>query len=104
MQMYRLPNLARQVANARLFPIVSSTAPSVSVSHRRGYAKDVRFGADVRAQMLVGVDILADAVAVTMGPKVPKFTRLLDINNVDYNNPFKLCISCKLPVGKKCDP
>jgi len=36
----------------------------------RGAAKDVRFGAEVRAEMLKGVDILADAVAVTMGPKV----------------------------------
>lgn len=35
----------------------------------RGVAKDVKFGADARAAMLVGVDILADAVAVTMGPK-----------------------------------
>merc|ERR1712071_152447 len=33
------------------------------------YAKDVRFGSEVRALMLQGVDILADAVAVTMGPK-----------------------------------
>ena len=33
-------------------------------------AKDVRFGADVRAEMLKGVDVLADAVSVTMGPKV----------------------------------
>lgn len=33
------------------------------------YAKDVRFGPDVRSLMLKGVDILADAVAVTMGPK-----------------------------------
>lgn len=32
-------------------------------------AKDVRFGADVRAEMLKGVDVLADAVSVTMGPK-----------------------------------
>lgn len=35
----------------------------------RTYAKDVRFGPEVRALMLQGVDILADAVAVTMGPK-----------------------------------
>ncbi len=28
-----------------------------------------RFGAEVRAEMLKGVNILADAVAVTMGPK-----------------------------------
>ncbi|CAH0594209.1 unnamed protein product [Chrysodeixis includens] len=35
----------------------------------RFYAKEVRFGPDVRSLMLQGVDILADAVAVTMGPK-----------------------------------
>ncbi|XP_068151448.1 60 kDa heat shock protein homolog 2, mitochondrial [Drosophila tropicalis] len=35
----------------------------------RSYAKDVRFGPEVRAMMLQGVDVLADAVAVTMGPK-----------------------------------
>ncbi|KAL3189206.1 hypothetical protein MRX96_022039 [Rhipicephalus microplus] len=38
-------------------------------SLRRHYAKDIRFGPDVRALMLQGVDVLADAVAVTMGPK-----------------------------------
>ncbi len=32
-------------------------------------AKDVRFGEDARARMLHGVDILADAVKVTLGPK-----------------------------------
>ncbi|TGZ61250.1 hypothetical protein CRM22_008095 [Opisthorchis felineus] len=42
---------------------------SVRVAPLRGLAKDVKFGADARAAMLVGVDILADAVAVTMGPK-----------------------------------
>lgn len=35
----------------------------------RGYAKDVKFGPEVRGMMLQGVDVLADAVAVTMGPK-----------------------------------
>lgn len=35
----------------------------------RSYAKDVKFGPEVRALMLQGVDVLADAVAVTMGPK-----------------------------------
>lgn len=55
---------------------VNNAAPSTSAisavhSHesRRGAAKDIKFGADVRAQMLTGVDVLADAVAVTMGPK-----------------------------------
>src|SRR5712671_2377349 len=32
-------------------------------------AKDVRFGGDARARMIRGVDILADAVKVTLGPK-----------------------------------
>src|SRR6204780_1075067 len=32
-------------------------------------AKDVRFGGDARARMLRGVDILAEAVKVTLGPK-----------------------------------
>uniref|UniRef100_A0A914QIQ9 Heat shock protein 60 n=1 Tax=Panagrolaimus davidi TaxID=227884 RepID=A0A914QIQ9_9BILA len=37
-------------------------------SHR-GYAKDLKFGADGRKAMLAGIDLLAYAVAVTMGPK-----------------------------------
>ncbi|MDR3517581.1 MAG: chaperonin GroEL, partial [Azospirillaceae bacterium] len=32
-------------------------------------AKDVKFGGDARARMVRGVDILADAVKVTLGPK-----------------------------------
>ncbi|MEW6693179.1 MAG: TCP-1/cpn60 chaperonin family protein, partial [Pseudomonadota bacterium] len=32
-------------------------------------AKDVRFGADARARMVNGVNILANAVKVTLGPK-----------------------------------
>ena len=32
-------------------------------------AKEVRFGGDARTRMLRGVDILADAVKVTLGPK-----------------------------------
>lgn len=54
-QMYRLPSVLRMSAGRQLAV--------------RNYAKDVRFGADVRATMLKGVDVLADAVAVTMGPK-----------------------------------
>lgn len=48
-------------------PALSSS--SLVLQQQRSYAKDIRFGADVRAQMLAGVDVLADAVAVTMGPK-----------------------------------
>lgn len=55
--MYRLPSILR----------MSNAARQLAT---RTYAKDVRFGPEVRALMLQGVDILADAVAVTMGPKV----------------------------------
>ncbi|RWS17364.1 chaperonin subunit-like protein [Dinothrombium tinctorium] len=46
-----------------------NTSALRQVACTRFYAKDIKFGADVRAQMLAGVDVLADAVAVTMGPK-----------------------------------
>ena len=32
-------------------------------------AKDVKFGADARSKMIDGVNVLADAVKVTLGPK-----------------------------------
>ena len=31
--------------------------------------KDIRFGTDARERMLRGIDILADAVKVTLGPR-----------------------------------
>jgi hypothetical protein len=36
----------------------------------RAYAKDVRFGIECREAVLAGVNKLADAVQVTLGPKV----------------------------------
>lgn len=36
----------------------------------RSYAKDVRFGIECRDSVLAGVNKLADAVQVTLGPKV----------------------------------
>ena len=54
--MFRLPVTIGRTSIARQLAI-------------RGYAKDVKFGPEVRAMMLQGVDVLADAVAVTMGPK-----------------------------------
>lgn len=59
--MLRLPAVLRHVR-----PVSRALAPHLT----RAYAKDVKFGADARALMLQGVDLLADAVAVTMGPKV----------------------------------
>ncbi len=60
-EMFRLPTVMKQVR-----PVCRALAPHLT----RAYAKDVKFGADARALMLQGVDLLADAVAVTMGPKV----------------------------------
>lgn len=41
------------------------------ISWSRNYAaKDIKFGVEARALMLKGVEELADAVKVTMGPKV----------------------------------
>merc|ERR1719430_2084130 len=54
----RLPSCLRQTTSSHLAALSSRT-----------YAKDVRFGGEARAEMLKGVNILADAVAVTMGPK-----------------------------------
>jgi chaperonin GroEL len=47
----------------------ASKSRAISRSSHRGYAKDLKFGADGRKAMLAGIDLLADAVAVTMGPK-----------------------------------
>lgn len=42
-----------------------------SLAWSRNYAaKDIKFGVQARALMLRGVEELADAVKVTMGPKV----------------------------------
>ena len=40
-----------------------------------GFAKDVRFGVDSRSLVLAGCNKLADAVQVTLGPKVRRSGR-----------------------------
>jgi len=57
----RLPRLGLQRSSHR-----------VPYSSVRGFAvagKEIKFGADARASILVGVDKIADAVQVTLGPK-----------------------------------
>ena len=49
--------------------IVSRATRKPTMIHVRGMAKDVKFGVDARVRMLAGVDRLADAVQVTLGPK-----------------------------------
>lgn len=60
--MFRAAALSRQ--------LISKTRTPAIATLQRSYAKDIKFGGDARAMMLQGVNILADAVAVTMGPKV----------------------------------
>jgi hypothetical protein len=48
--------------------IVSQARKPISIQVR-GMAKDVKFGVDARVRLLAGVDRLADAVQVTLGPK-----------------------------------
>lgn len=55
--MFRLASSAARGATARTAVL------------RRGYAKDIRFSLEARQALLRGVDKLANAVAVTMGPR-----------------------------------
>lgn len=71
--MYRVSQAIRSKSSQLSRVYGAQTSSAISATHiqqsRRGNAKDIKFGSDVRAQMLTGVDVLADAVAVTMGPK-----------------------------------
>lgn len=68
--MYRLPSVIRPAR--RLFsPKLLAPRLAVGLStSQHNQAKELKFGAEARASMLKGVDILTDAVAVTLGPKV----------------------------------
>ncbi|XP_027366764.1 chaperonin CPN60-2, mitochondrial-like isoform X1 [Abrus precatorius] len=63
--MYRLASSLASKASCRI-----ARNSSHQVSWSRNYAaKDIKFGVEARALMLRGVEELADAVKVTMGPK-----------------------------------
>lgn len=81
--MFRLPTVMRQVR-----PVCRTLAPHLT----RAYAKDVKFGADARALMLQGVDLLADTVAVTMGPKVKR--HVWSRKTCSYNSDVDLECAC----------
>lgn len=77
--MYRvIRSIAARRAAASLSPAAPSavTPAAAALNNQRHFnvsasqgAKDLRFGSNARTSMLKGVDALADAVAVTMGPK-----------------------------------
>jgi len=69
-----------------MFSLRNALTQRVSSVATRSFAKDVRFGTEARALMLEGVDQLANAVQVTLGPRgrnvvldrtfgVPKITK-----------------------------
>ncbi|BBH10086.1 heat shock protein 60 [Prunus dulcis] len=57
------------VSKARLARNCTQQIGSSLISRRNYAAKDIKFGVEARALMLKGVEELADAVKVTMGPK-----------------------------------
>ena len=120
--MYRIVrSIVSRRGAASLLPATSrSAAPAASVvPTQRNFgvsasngAKDLRFGPDARTQMLKGVDALADAVAVTMGPKgrnviieqswgAPKITKVMEVEMacwrfLDTLYPWNVCINTYL--------
>lgn len=62
----------------------------------RNYAaKDIKFGVEARALMLKGVEELADAVKVTMGPKVIIIFQVL-VSGFCWNACFVDCVDFNL--------
>ena len=69
--MYRLPSLIRPASRLCSPKVLAPRlAVGFSTSQQQQAAKELKFGADARSNMLKGVDVLTDAVAVTLGPKV----------------------------------
>ena len=68
--MYRVASKLGPLASRSLMRPSNFACVAPVVAASRTYSKDIKFGAAARKDMLVGVDLLADAVAVTMGPKV----------------------------------
>ena len=61
----------------------------------RNYAaKDIRFGIEARALMLQGVEQLADAVKVTMGPKVLHFDMMVFEAMRAFSNSLLILSDC----------
>ena len=57
---------ARVLSSDYLYP----THPRIHSQQTRSFAKEIKFAGDARALMLKGVNTLADAVSITLGPKV----------------------------------
>ena len=57
----------------------------LSKNNRRSkYGKDIKFSSDARSAMVRGVDILADTVKVTLGPKGRNVVLENHLVSIDY--------------------
>merc|ERR1711907_311280 len=90
--------MGRERENTMMRHAARAVKKAVTVQSR-GFAKDIKFGVDGRALMLQGVDQLADAVQVTLGPKgrnaileqsfgAPKITKdgVTVAKNIEFEN------------------
>ena len=55
-------------------------------------AKDIKFSSDARASMMRGVDILADTVKVTLGPKGRNVVLEKSFGSPLYENSLSFCV------------
>jgi hypothetical protein len=76
-------------------PCAQQTAAALLQSVRQYASKDVRFGVEARESVLVGVNKLADAVQVTLGPKVGFHVELKQSEDfVAWQELMGLCLVC----------
>lgn len=74
------------------------------MSWSRNYAaKDIKFGVEARALMLKGVEELADAVKVTMGPKVTKWIVCLLLEFVVFLHSLLMLYGGELLIVKELE-
>jgi hypothetical protein len=109
----RISNMLVPILRASSRAVASSSpalraAPmgaALQAVHSRGLAtgKELRFSVDARNQMARGVDALADAVEVTLGPKgrnvvieksygPPQITKVRDLNATGYFELYYPCV------------
>lgn len=70
--MHRVQLLARPLSRTAR-TLAPRLGASFSTSSKYDSPKEIKFGADAKSLMLQGVDLMADAVGVTLGPKVSIF-------------------------------
>jgi len=99
--MYRLPSLPK-VQQKSAVALSRPTTSQFARARTFANGKDIKFGADARKLMLRGVDKIADAVQVTLGPKgrnvaieqswgPPKITKdgVTVAKNIEFEDPFE---------------